>query len=192
MSAPLPPADLFSRQPILLDLPADTDLHRFYRTLYDPIYFDSSSSGRFNAPDASYGVLYAAQTISGAFAETFMREPGRTLLSEDLSRREVTFVFVTPGHSDLFALPAPGLGDWERPPRLFTMVCPTPFLRHGLLRCMAIERQSTASPIAGATTMMSFAMRSSIAPEMRYGRSPAIQAWTRIGSGRSPNLMASG
>lgn len=40
--------------------------------------------GRLNAPDGSYGVLYTAHSRRGAFAETFLREPGRTLLARDL------------------------------------------------------------------------------------------------------------
>ncbi|RXT37484.1 hypothetical protein B5V01_29170 [Mesorhizobium erdmanii] len=43
----------------------------------------SSSIGRAKVgstpPNASYGVLYAARETSGAFAETFLRAPGRTL-----------------------------------------------------------------------------------------------------------------
>ena len=41
-----------------------------------------------NAPDGSYGVLYAAADLSGAFAETFLRTPGRTLLPLDLVKRK--------------------------------------------------------------------------------------------------------
>lgn len=36
-----------------------------------------------NAPDGSYGVLYSAQSLRGAFAETFLRQPGKTLLARD-------------------------------------------------------------------------------------------------------------
>ncbi|WP_246704683.1 hypothetical protein [Rhizobium sp. P32RR-XVIII] len=53
MTAPLPPADLHTRVPELLVIPADTDLHRFYTAAYEPIYFDRSDLGRFNAPDGS-------------------------------------------------------------------------------------------------------------------------------------------
>lgn len=34
--------------------------------------------GRFNSPDATFGVMYLAEAREGAFAETFLREPGRT------------------------------------------------------------------------------------------------------------------
>lgn len=83
MSGPLPPADLDGRQPLIVELPAGTPLHRFYRLAHEPIYFDPSTSGRFNAPDGSYGILYAAKGVEGAFAETFLRVPGRTLLAAD-------------------------------------------------------------------------------------------------------------
>jgi hypothetical protein len=53
----------------------------------DPLYFDRGAGGRLNAPDGSYGVLYAAAEPRGAFAETLLREPGRTLLPADLIDR---------------------------------------------------------------------------------------------------------
>ncbi|MFG1465925.1 RES domain-containing protein [Xanthobacter sp. DSM 24535] len=68
--------------------PADADLHRFYTATYDPIYFDRSRLGRFNAPDASYGVLYGAQEVVGAFVETFLRTPGNTLIDADFLGRK--------------------------------------------------------------------------------------------------------
>ncbi len=36
-----------------------------------------------NAPDGGYGVLYAAGSVRGAFAETFWRTPGRKLIPLD-------------------------------------------------------------------------------------------------------------
>jgi hypothetical protein len=56
----------------------------FYSRAKEPIYFDPSKTGRFNSPDRSFGVLYAAKRINGAFAETFLREVGRTPLPSDL------------------------------------------------------------------------------------------------------------
>ncbi|MER9056945.1 RES domain-containing protein [Mesorhizobium sp. M0910] len=60
-----------------MNLPAGQEVHRFYTAKWEPIFFDRSTEGRFNAPDASYGVLYAARKTNGAFAETFLRTPGR-------------------------------------------------------------------------------------------------------------------
>ncbi|WP_413992580.1 RES family NAD+ phosphorylase [Labrys okinawensis] len=88
MNAPLPPPDLSDRSPEIVSLPGGAQIHRFYTALYEPIFFDISRSGRLNAPDASYGVLYAAKEESGAFAETFLRVPGRTLIDTGLLRRK--------------------------------------------------------------------------------------------------------
>lgn len=88
MTAPQPPADLARRAPVLVELPAGALLHRFHTAAHDPVFFDRSLAGRFNAPDGSYGVLYAAASLTGAFAETFLREPGRTLLPADLLARK--------------------------------------------------------------------------------------------------------
>lgn len=84
MRGPVPPADLAARDILSVDVPAGMILHRFYTAAYAPIWFDRSATGRFNAPDGTYGVLYAAATTAGAFAETFLRVPGRTLLPLDL------------------------------------------------------------------------------------------------------------
>jgi hypothetical protein len=86
VSGPLPPADLASRDPELIKLSVGTILHRFYTAAYDPVFFDTSLMGRLNAPDASFGVLYCAKEVGGAFAETFLRRPGRTLIDDRLLR----------------------------------------------------------------------------------------------------------
>lgn len=84
MSAPLPPLDLASRDPVLITIEAGEILHRFFTAAYDPIHFNCGHDGRLNAPDGSYGVLYTAKEARGAFAETFLRVPGRTLIPSDL------------------------------------------------------------------------------------------------------------
>jgi hypothetical protein len=71
-----------------LNLTAGSILHRFYSSKKDPIYFDRSTDGRFNAPSGNYGVLYAAREDYGAFAETFLRRPGATLIDDDLLVRK--------------------------------------------------------------------------------------------------------
>lgn len=88
MSAPLPPTNLASRDPELVTLTAGTTVHRFYTSGYEPIFFDTALGGRLNAPDGSYGVLYCARETSGAFAETFLRTPGRRLIDPDLMARK--------------------------------------------------------------------------------------------------------
>lgn len=88
MNAPLPPLDIPDRRPNLVTLAASTIVERFFTAIFDPIHFDRSRDGRLNAPDDSYGVLYAAENLRGAFAETFLRAPGRTLLPLDLLRRK--------------------------------------------------------------------------------------------------------
>lgn len=82
--SPFPPPDLAKRKPLEVMLQPTDMLHRFFSSSHDPIYFDRSLDGRLNAPDAGYGVLYAAQAAHGAFAETFLRNPGLTQLPTDL------------------------------------------------------------------------------------------------------------
>ncbi len=109
MSAPLPPADLASRDPVLVTLPAGTTVHRFYAADYEPIFFDTALGGRLNAPDGSYGVLYCAKEASGAFAETFLRTPGHRLIDADLMSRKAYVQLKVRSELALIKLAGPGL-----------------------------------------------------------------------------------
>jgi RES domain len=109
VTAPLPPPDLNSRNPLLVEIPKGTILHRFYTAAYDPIYFDRSKLGRFNAPDESFGVLYTAENKAGAFAETFLRTPGRTLIGSDLLKRKAYLRLSVTRTMHLVRLAGPGL-----------------------------------------------------------------------------------
>src|SRR3954471_23325616 len=75
----------------------------------DPIFHDRSLNGRLNAPDGSYGVLYTAERSGGAFAESFLRTPGRRTLDPGLQARKahVTLEVVRP--MTLIAFDGPGL-----------------------------------------------------------------------------------
>ncbi len=109
MSAPLPPPDLALRDPVLVPLEAGEIVHRFFTAGFDPIYFDRSRDGRLNAPDGSYGVLYTAKEVRGAFAETFLRVPGRTLIPSDLLARKAYVQFRIVRPLVLIKLGGPGL-----------------------------------------------------------------------------------
>lgn len=55
-----------------------TLLHRIHRPDHDPIFFGPEGPAptfRFDAPDGSYKVLYAARSIGTAFGETLVRSP---------------------------------------------------------------------------------------------------------------------
>ena len=81
---PRPPADISSRHPLIRTVAAGAALHRIHTAALPPTYFDVSTTSRFNAPASlksnHYGVLYVAEDANGAFAETFLRQPGLTLL----------------------------------------------------------------------------------------------------------------
>lgn len=109
MTVPLPPDDLDRRRPRLVRLRRGTVVHRFYTAEYDPIFFDTSRLGRLNAPDGSYGVLYAAREPFGAFAETFLRAPGRTLIDAGLLRRKAYVRLEISTDLELIRLAGPSL-----------------------------------------------------------------------------------
>lgn len=93
MSGPRPPFDLATRTLRFFHLAPGAIVHRFYSsmdgtTVFDPIYYDCSLRGRFNAPDGTYGVLYAAHRPHGAFAESFLRTSGRRVVDTGLMARK--------------------------------------------------------------------------------------------------------
>jgi len=106
---PLPPADLAARTPLEVTLKAGEILHRFFTAAFDPIYFDRGRGGRLNAPDDSYGVLYAAKAPQGAFAETFLRNPGLTQLPTDLLARKAYATLEVVRPLKLVRMAGPGL-----------------------------------------------------------------------------------
>jgi hypothetical protein len=85
-------------------------VERFFGAIHDPIYFDRSRKGRMNAPDGSYGVLYAAKGVRGAFAETFLRTPGRKLLPLDFLREKAKISLQITAPLKLIKLAGFGLG----------------------------------------------------------------------------------
>ncbi len=109
MTAPYPPADLADRTPNLVSLEPGQTIHRFYSRGQDPIYFDRSLDGRLNAPDGSFGVLYAAQAVKGAFAETFLRSPGLRQIDPNLIARKAYVKLNVIRRLDLIDFEGPGL-----------------------------------------------------------------------------------
>lgn len=112
MTAPLPPADIARRSPLALLIPAGTRLARFHSygsAKHDPRYFDRSLSGRLNAPDGSYGTLYTAERKAGAFAESFLRNPGRNLIDGTTLRAKAFAELTAPADLRLVQLTGPGL-----------------------------------------------------------------------------------
>jgi hypothetical protein len=84
---PLPPTDINTRRPRVATI-RNVTFDRFYSRGHNPIFFNRSIEGRLNSPNGSFGVLYAAKQTKGAFAETFLRSPGRRLLSEDFIKKK--------------------------------------------------------------------------------------------------------
>jgi hypothetical protein len=106
---PLPPPDLAKRRPLEVTLPAAEILHRFFDSVHEPIFFDPGRDGRLNSPDGSYGVLYTAKSLRGAFAETFLRSPGRTQLPTDLLARKAYVTLTIERPLKLVQMAGPGL-----------------------------------------------------------------------------------
>lgn len=93
---PDPPAGFGSLEFPLEWLPPEARLWRFHSSSHGAIYFGHEVLGRFDDPQGEFGVLYAAQDIEGAFAETFgrLRDP-RLLTRRELGGRTLSLVTVT-------------------------------------------------------------------------------------------------
>ncbi len=87
-AAPLPPSDLANRQLPVVETAGPW--LRIHRVEYGPLFFGRTLESRFDDPDQEFGVLYAAETLDGAFIETFGRNPGRNAVRErQLARRSL-------------------------------------------------------------------------------------------------------
>ena len=100
---PEPPADIDLRHLPLVRRAAGSRYVRIHRVTETPVWFgrDSATSvfrppvNRFDAPDRSYGVLYAAASRDGAFAEAIGRKP-RTFRSDtELAELAITSLVLT-------------------------------------------------------------------------------------------------
>lgn len=62
-------------------------LVRLHRLDHAPLFFGRTGMNRFDAPDRSYGVLYAAADLHGAFIETFGDAGGHVVTVSSLTTR---------------------------------------------------------------------------------------------------------
>jgi hypothetical protein len=86
---PLPPDDFNDKR--LLTSEYSQPWYRLNPADFDSaIYYDRSGRGRFDSPQASYGILYTAQNERGAFIETMGRTLGlRTVSQTALQQRNL-------------------------------------------------------------------------------------------------------
>lgn len=91
--APLPPSDLADRQLPVVETAGPW--LRIHLTAYGPLFFGRTLESRFDDPDQEFGVLYAAETLDGAFIETFGRSPGHNSVRQrQLARRSLARIEV--------------------------------------------------------------------------------------------------
>lgn len=100
---PEPPADIASRKLPLVARPAGTRYLRIHRATDGAVWFGWNVAtrqfrppiNRFDAPDRSYGVLYASVARDGAFAETIGRKPRTFRSNDELAALVVTTLALT-------------------------------------------------------------------------------------------------
>jgi len=76
---PGPPAALASRKVSLIEF--DGVLFRSHQIKRNPVHYGKSRIDRFDAPDGSYGVLYAGRDAYSAFIKTFARSAGASIVT---------------------------------------------------------------------------------------------------------------
>ena len=90
-AGPLPPPDLRDRDLPLKRFRATTVWSRLHHRTDSPIFFGRTGNHRFDAPAGEFGVLYLGRDVNAAFVETFLREPGKTLVAEsDIEARHLS------------------------------------------------------------------------------------------------------
>lgn len=100
---PEPPADIDLRRLPLVRRAAGSRYVRIHRVTDAPVWFGGASSAgvsrppvnRFDAPDRSYGVLYAAASRDGAFAEAIGRKPRSFRSDTELAELAITPLVLT-------------------------------------------------------------------------------------------------
>ncbi|MEM9506787.1 MAG: RES family NAD+ phosphorylase [Cyanobacteria bacterium P01_E01_bin.35] len=86
---PLPPADF--QQQVLPITECQTTWYRLNPSSYDSaLCFVRSGMGRYDGSSQSYGILYAAEAVEGAFIESFGRSHGvKAVAKADLKNRNL-------------------------------------------------------------------------------------------------------
>jgi hypothetical protein len=85
---PDPPVGLADRTVTVVEL--DTPVFRSHSISRHPIFFGKTGQYRFEAPDGSYGVLYAGTDAFCAFVESFVKNPScRVITTAELKSKAI-------------------------------------------------------------------------------------------------------
>lgn len=86
---PDPPSDLENRTIPILEFSGV--IFRTHSVRRSPIYFGRSGANRFDAPDRSFGVMYAGRDSYCAFIETFAHAAGtRIITTSELEKKALS------------------------------------------------------------------------------------------------------
>jgi hypothetical protein len=185
LPAPEPPPNLHRRKLVIEELPAGTPIYRFHTAKYPPTFFDTSQSSRFNSPDGSYGVMYAALERHGAFAETFLRDVGSTAISELFVESKACATYTLTSAIRAIRLRGYGLAPIGATASVCSraLVPPIPCRKLGRLHFTITPKNPMPFFMALGTTTKRCAWRYSIAPAMHsISRSASRTCWIRPGS----------
>jgi hypothetical protein len=89
------PSDLDKRPLPLETVGAGRELFGIHLTTLTPKFFGQSGTWRFDAPDKSFGTLYAALTPEAAFAEALFRGPGSVVSQTEIEIRSLCRLTLT-------------------------------------------------------------------------------------------------
>ena len=93
---PEPPSDLGSRSPLTFTIAVGATIFRLHDRGKGALFFGKTGRNRFDSPDGSFGVLYAAVDEHCAFIETFGQSTGiRIVTRSSLEKGVLSFLKVT-------------------------------------------------------------------------------------------------
>ncbi len=188
VSPPPPPADIDGRSPRLATVLAGTNLHRFYTSAYDPIFHDRSMKvGSMRRTEATASCT-PPKHVRGAFAETFLRTPGRRMIDPGLQARKAHVTIEVVRDLKLIEFDGPGLAILGATAEVIHGACHTVAPRPGPLPCTPTRRGWTEIAYSARHDPHETSTRCSTAPRRPSARTGATSTSTstRTGSGSWP------
>ena len=92
--------------------------YRIHRKAFGAMFFGNKRINRFDCPDGTFGVLYLATNLEGAFIETFGQETGKRFVQESELEERAFSIFESSRPLRLVDITGPGLAKMGADARL--------------------------------------------------------------------------
>jgi len=105
---PEPPHDLSSLGPLFKELSKGNVLYRICGASHPTLFYGKTGSGRFDALDNSYGVMYAGLDVYACFIETFGHKTGVRFVTKKALEARTLYRFTLTSNLSLVDLASTG------------------------------------------------------------------------------------